>query len=268
MVKVSLLISTYNWPSALNLCLKSVLRQSILPDEILICDDGSTEETKVLIDSFIKESIVPIIHVWQPDEGFQLAKIRNKGFAAASGDYLIQIDGDLILNKDFIKDHIKFSREGSFSTGSRVLLSKETSDALIKQNSIDVKKLGKNNRNFLNNFRIPFLQLLLASIYKNKGKNKYYVKGCNMAFWKKDILKINGYNENFTGWGREDSEIAIRLINAGVTKRFLKFGGNCYHIFHKEALRDMEEKNIQMMNEAIENKSTYIHNGLSKYFNQ
>lgn len=86
-----------------------------------------------------------------------------------------------------------------------------------------------------------------------------------MAFWKKDLLQVNGYNESFFGWGREDSELAIRLINAGVKKQFIKFGGICYHLYHREASRELEEKNSQMMNDAITHKITWAEKGLNQY---
>jgi|688.fasta_scaffold11353_14 glycosyltransferase involved in cell wall biosynthesis len=261
----SLVISTYNWPDALRLCLLSVMEQTILPDEIVICDDGSGSETNRLIEGFKLLFKIPILHVWQPDEGFQLARIRNKGFAAANGDYLIQIDGDLILHKNFVKDHLHFCQTNCFATGSRVLLSQETTSALIKQESIAIATYEANSRNFFNRLRIPALHGLLAERYKNKGKHKYYVKGCNMAFWKSDILKVNGYNESFTGWGREDSELAIRLINAGVKKRFLKFGGISFHLFHAEASREMEQKNIDLMKRAIAEKIIRTSDGIDYY---
>ena len=86
-----------------------------------------------------------------------------------------------------------------------------------------------------------------------------------MAFWKEDLLKVNGYNESFFGWGREDSELAIRLMNAGIKKQFIKMGGICYHLYHKEASREMEEKNTQMMEDAIRNKITWSEKGVSQY---
>lgn len=98
-IKTSLLISTYNWCEALNLCLNSVLRQSQQPDEIVIADDGSREDTKLLIADFSKKSPVPIIHVWHEDIGFRKTIILNKAIAKCSSDYIIQIDGDLILHK-------------------------------------------------------------------------------------------------------------------------------------------------------------------------
>ena len=108
---------------------------------------------------------------------------------------------------------------------------------------------------------------MLARHYKTKGRHKYYVKGCNMAFWTKDLVSVNGYNEAFTGWGREDSEIAIRLMNAGIGKQFMKMGGICYHLYHKVASREMEARNIAMMEDAIKQKTVRAVEGLSKYTN-
>src|SRR5687767_6702487 len=116
----SLIVSTYNRPEALKRCLQSITGQSRLPDEIIIADDGSRSETKQLIDSFKNEIPVALIHIWQPDEGYQLAKIRNKAFSVASKEYLIQIDGDLILHKHFVSDHVRMSKQGVFVSGSRV----------------------------------------------------------------------------------------------------------------------------------------------------
>ena len=263
----SLIISTYNWTPALNLCLKSVLKQSVLPAEIIIADDGSTEDTRHLIEKFCAETTVPVIHVWQPDEGFQLAKIRNRAIARSNYPYIIQIDGDLILHTHFIKDHLFIKQPGYFVSGSRVLLSPDTTHLLFQHNSIDIKEHNKGGKIFLNRFRIRFLQKTLSRWYKNSGKHKYYVKGCNMAFWKKDLETVNGYNESFTGWGKEDSELAIRLINAGIKKKFLKMGGITFHLFHKEAARSMELRNIDLMNEAIRLKQVIAKDGLNKYLN-
>lgn len=261
----SLLISTYNWPEALRQCLQSIEKQIELPDEIIICDDGSGPETKKTIDEFRPRIKSPIIHVWHEDEGFQLAKIRNKGIASARSDYIIQIDGDLILDKNFIKDHKLFSRSNCFVTGSRVLLSEATTGQILMNQNRSSSLRSYKERNWSNGLRAPILRDFLANKYKTKGKHKYYVKGCNMAFWKKDLQLVNGYNEAFIGWGREDSEIAIRLINAGIRKRFIKFGGICYHLYHKEAARELEKENVNKMNLAIKDKLVKSPKGLDQY---
>lgn len=261
----SLIVATYNWPQALNLCLQSVLQQSVLPWEIIIADDGSDETTTELVKKFEAVSPVPLVHVWHPDKGFQLAKIRNRAIAKASQPYIIQIDGDLILHRHFIKDHLHLSEAGYFISGSRVLLSPETTITLIKNEVLQLDNIFNGSKNFFNRLRSVLLRRLLSKRYKISGRHTYYVKGCNMSFWKKDLIRVNGYNEAFTGWGREDSEIAIRLINAGVKKKFLKMGGITYHLYHKEASRELEPRNVQLMEDAIRNKKLLADKGLSQY---
>ncbi len=265
MVNCSLMIATYNWPLALELCLKSVAQQKLLPSEVIVADDGSKKDTEELIRRLAENFPVPLKHIWQPDEGFQLSRIRNKAIAASSYEYIIQVDGDLILHPYFLHDHLGLRREGQFTTGSRVLLSPTTTQRLFQKQSLDVGKNSTGNRNFLNGLRSKLARRLMAPRYKAKGKNLYYVKGCNMAFWKKDLLLVNGYNESFLGWGREDSEIAIRLMNAGVKKQFLKMGGICYHLYHKEASRELEQRNTQIMTDAILQKTIWADKGLDQY---
>lgn len=261
----SFLISTYNWPGALALCLASVMKQSVMPDEIIICDDGSKDETRQLIKQFSLTSAVPIIHVWQPDVGFQLARVRNMGFAASRFEYIVQVDGDLIFHKDFLKDHLAFSKLGFFTTGSRVLISQQLTEKMLETQIPIVHNFSLQNSNFFNRIHLPFLHNAIARKYKTKGKSKYYVKGCNMAFWKTDLINVNGYNEDFTGWGREDSELAIRLINNNVNKRFLKFGGICYHLNHNLSSREMEPINVAMMERSEREKIKRTENGLDKF---
>jgi glycosyltransferase involved in cell wall biosynthesis len=262
----SLLVATYNWPQALRVCLESVKRQSVLPKEVIIADDGSKEDTRLLIETVKKDFPVPIVHIWQPDEGFQLAKIRNKAFAAAKYGYIVQIDGDLILHPHFIDDHLSLAKPHHFVTGSRAILDEQTTRRILRdQHFTNLNAFTGKSSNFFNGVRIGFLRRFLARSYKVSGKNKYYVKGCNMAFWKKDLLNVNGYNEAFTGWGREDSELAIRLINAGVKKQFIKTGGVCYHLHHKEASRKLELRNIELMDSAIINKTVRAERGLNQY---
>ena len=108
---VSLIVSTYNWPEALNLCLNSIRNQTLLPDEVIIADDGSTEETRILVEKHKQDFPVPLYHIWQADEVFQLSKIRNKAIAFSSREYIVQIDGDLILSPHFLGDHVAFRKK-------------------------------------------------------------------------------------------------------------------------------------------------------------
>jgi glycosyltransferase involved in cell wall biosynthesis len=255
-MRTSLIIATYNWPDALRLCLMSVRQQVVLPDEVLIADDGSREETRMLIEDYASDFPVPLRHIWHPDEGFRLAEIRNKGISAAHGDYLIQIDGDLILHPHFIADHLELARPGYFTAGSRVMLSEGQSRQLIEQRSIQLKGSG------FNALRSKWLRHYLRNRYKIKGRHLYYVKGANMAFFKSDLLRVNGYNEAFRGWGSEDRELAIRLINAGVKKQSAKMGAIAYHLWHKVASRASELANEQLMHDAAAKGVTWAERGI------
>lgn len=261
----SLIIATYNWPEALELCMTSVLNQSVLPTEIIIADDGSNAKTRAVIEQFQNKTKLPIIHVWHEDLGFRLASIRNKAIAKASSDYIIQIDADIILHPHFVNDHLAIAEQGYFITGSRILLNENYSTQILAEKKVKFGAYIKGGKNFFNGLRIKPLRNYFATRYKTSGKNKFDVKGCNMSFWLKDLILVNGYDESYTGWGREDSNLAIRLIHAGVKKKYLKMGGIQYHIYHKEASRDNLQENNAKMELSIQQKISWCNNGLNKY---
>jgi predicted glycosyltransferase involved in capsule biosynthesis len=102
-------------------------------------------------------------------------------------------------------------------------------------------------------------------LFQRNKKNVHFVLGCNMAFWKKDLLKVNGYNEAFSGWGKEDNDIAARLINAGVELRFIKFGAVVYHLHHRLTERPMLQINEQLFQRSLSEKITYVPQGMDQY---
>lgn len=261
-MKISLIITTYNAVVPLELCLESVLQQTMLPNEILIADDGSTNETKDLISLFQQKSTTPIKHIWHEDNGFRLTVIRNKAIAQCSGDYIIQIDGDLILHPKFIEDHFRFAEEKCFVGGSRVSLQQNLTQKLQQTKSLSVSCLTPGAKNFFNGIHCNSLSKLFVNYKKN---NIFSVRGCNMAFWKKDLILVNGYNEDMIGWGREDSELVSRLCNANVRRKFLKFGGIVYHQYHETNNKEQLNTNDNICKATIENKSTFCNNGLNKY---
>lgn len=261
----SLIISTYNWPEALELCLESVKNQQVVPSEIIIADDGSGPVTKALIEKYQEDKSLNIVHVWQPDNGFQLAQIRNKAIAASTQEYIVQIDGDVILHPAFIGDHLKAAKANCFIQGSRVMLGKKKSANLIQSKSIKINLFNPDIKRKENGLRILWLSKILQKKYRNRYP-VYWARGANMSFWKKDLLLVNGYNENFSGWGDEDSELTLRLLNAGKTKLYLKFAGVIYHIYHNEdASKTKSSKNRSLLEQALSNKIITIENGLDKY---
>lgn len=260
-LSVSLIITTYNWEEALNKVIISVFNQTIPPDEIIIADDGSTQKTSELIKKLKPESPVPLIHSWQEDKGFRAAMSRNKAIAKASFDYIITIDGDIILHPSFIMDHKKHATKNQFTVGPRVLLSKEKSEETLKENHEKFSFFTAGIRNRKNTLHSD----LLSGCFSRRSTSLKGIRTCNMGFWKEDAVRINGFNENFTGWGREDSEFAVRLFTSGTTRKNIRFNAIGYHIFHKENTRNNLDKNDEILEKTISEKLYRCDNGLDKY---
>lgn len=260
-MKTALLISTYNWPEALELVLKSAVAQSVLPSEILIADDGSKEKTKQVVEKFRQRIVIPICHVWQEDIGFRKSKILNKTIAKSTADYIIQIDGDCIIHENFVSDHIKLAQEGFYLYGSRVnILPKYVSKVFEKKITV-FNFFSKEIKNRTRSLTISFLSKLYKSHY---GISKSF-RGCNVSFWRKDLIAINGYNEDFEGWGREDSDLVIRLGNNGIRAKRLRYSGILYHIWHKVNSRSSVAMNNKIQQETIEKRLTRIEKGIDQY---
>lgn len=260
-IKTSLVTPTYNWPDALELLLLSVLGQSVLPDEVILADDGSTEKTKLLIESFKKDFPVPLIHIWHEDNGNQKPMIMNKAIAQATGNYIIEIDGDIIMHKDFIKDHISMVEENTFLYGSRVNIKESHLTDLFKKKQIRFNYFSKgiNKRN--RTLRIP----LLANLAKKELRRSSKLRGCNMSFWKKDFIAVNGFNENLVGWGIDDSELIQRMVNNGVSGKRIKHKGIVYHIYHPEQDKSQVHLNLEIEKQIEQSGDTFSTKGVNQY---
>ena len=258
-MKLTLIITTYNWPESLFLVIESIKQQVVMPYEIIIADDGSTKATKELINNFKKSSKLNIIHSWQEDKGFRAARSRNNAICISSGDYIVLIDGDTVLHTNFVKDHISNAEPGFFVQGSRVLLSeKQTKKALLaKIVNFSFFSIGlKNRKNAIHS-------KLLSLLFSNKKNHLRGIKSCNMAFYRKDCININGFNNEFEGWGREDSEFVVRLINSGVKRKNIRFNSIQFHLWHNENSRKCIKRNDEMLNDSIANSLNWCKNGIN-----
>lgn len=259
----SLIITTYNWPEALELVIRSALAQSEPPMEIVVADDGSTTETADLIARCRASAAVPLVHAWQEDIGFRAAASRNRAIAMSRGDYIVIVDGDMLLHHDFIRDHRRLARRESFIQGSRVLLSQaNTAKRLASgQSRISLIEEGVGNRK--NALRVAWLSELLAV----EGGSLKGIRSCNMSFFREECIRVNGFNEDFVGWGREDSEFAVRMINSGILRRNVRFSAIAAHLWHRENTRQALPENDRLLEDAIARKSCWCENGINKYLN-
>lgn len=260
-MKIALIISTYNWPEALHAVLKSVNMQSRIPDELLIADDGSGLETKDLIENFRKLFSIPVKHIWQEDNGFRKSAILNKAVASTNTDYIIQIDGDCIIHPDFIKDHLARVEENTFLFGSRVNIKPSAVSGVLEMEKPKFSFISTEINNKTRNLRIPLFQKL----YGSKSSFSKKTRGCNLSYWRNDFIAVNGYDETLEGWGREDSEFVIRLLNKGVRGKRLRYGGIVYHIHHPEKSREFLQRNSEIQKRTIEEKKVWCREGVGKY---
>ena len=258
-MKLTLIITTYNWPESLLLVIESIKRQTILPDEIIIADDGSSQETKKLITTYMEESLLNIIHSWQKDIGFRAARSRNKAVFKSTGDYIILIDGDVILHSNFIQDHIVVAESGYFIQGSRVLLTEQKTKKTLEKNNIHFSFFSAGIKNRKNSIHSEVLSI----IFSKKKNHLNGIKSCNMAFYKKDFFDINGFNNEFVGWGREDSEFIVRLMNNGVRRKTIRFKAIQFHLWHNENIRVSLGENDAILQETIKKNSQWCDNGVN-----
>jgi hypothetical protein len=168
------------------------------------------------------------------------------------------IDGDTIIHPSFIKDHIINAEPGFFVQGSRALLSKEVSKKFLTEKKISFSLFLPKLKNRKNSIHSPFF----SRFFSNKKNNLDGVKSCNMGFYKKDCINVNGFNNDFEGWGREDSEFVVRLLNSGINRKNIRFNAIQFHLWHNENSRISLEKNDAILHNAIKNFSDWCENGL------
>ena len=267
---ISIIITTYNSPLFLKLVLQSLALQSDKNFEVIVADDGSSKDTKDLIEEMSLRLPYSIEHVWQEDKGFRAAKIRNQAVACAKGEYLIFLDGDCLVLKNFISRHKKLAERRWFVAANRALLSvKATQEFLLLKDlpKLDFLRIfilwiqGKINR------LLPFI-FLPFNLGRKKNKNNWRgAKTCNLGIWKDDFIAVNGFDENFTGWGYEDSDLVVRLIRCGVLHKSGRFAIPVIHLWHVENSRNQEAANLQQLQKTINSNVVRVVKGVDQYLN-
>ena len=261
-MRTSLIITTYNWKEALDLTLRSVHRQSVMPNEIIVADDGSRADTAALVRDWTAHFPVPLRHIWQEDVGFRLARSRNLAIAASEGDYLIIVDGDMTLHRCFVADHQRAARRGVFIQGVRLLSGPRTAQRMLADHTLDLSFFTPDVRRRRHTIRNRLLSWL---VFQRIHTNQKAIRGSNQAYWKSDLVRVNGFDEQMEGWGREDNEIAARLYNIGIRRRNLKFAALTVHINHLMRHPHGENPNDAILRATIEQRRTWCHMGLDQH---
>lgn len=264
---ISVIVATYERPDALEAVLCALASQSDHDFEVVVADDGSGTETARVVKEWAAKMPVPLGHVWHDDIGFRLAEIRNRAIRVSRGLYCVFLDGDCVPRRSFVAAHRRLAQRGWFVTGNRVLLSPAFTQHALRHclalhrwsagRWIAARLLGSVNR------VAPLIRLPLGSLRRLKARTWRGARGSNMAFWREDLEGVDGFDAAFSGWGREDSDIFVRMITNGVRRKDGRFATGVLHLWHPEADRSRLADNERQLDEAIRGGRVRAVRGLS-----
>ena len=255
--KISVIISTYEYPLALSKALESLSVQTVSPDEVVVADDGSGPETTEVIVTHLKR--LPLRHVQHGHNGFRKAVILNKAIAQATGDYIVFLDGDSVPAREFVQDHGKLAERGCWVQGRRAFVDESCVDE-FEPSCSHVWSLALRGKltGLMKAVRLPFP-------FIKRGREQRGILGCNLGIWREDLLAVNGYDETFTGWGREDADLGNRLYHLGRDRKFVYGRAIIYHLNHPVVSRDRLETNQSLLEETLREKRIRARKGLEQY---
>lgn len=269
--KVTLIIAVYKNTAALKILFDAIRNQSVLPDEIIIAEDGEFEEMRTLIES---ESLPGLVHLTQEDLGWRKARSLNNAIRAATGDYLIIIDGDCVPHPRFIEGHLACSEPGKVCCGKRSELG-ENYTKKIYEGTLSIANLTKNYlfdavslhrdgiRHYEEGIYLPYTGWLYRLL---KDRHVRYIIGCNYSCYKKDMVAINGLDEDYTKPSvGEDIDLGWRFRGLGIELKSCRNAANIYHLHHKKNFNtDTLRENDAILKRNFDVNRYICRNGLEK----
>jgi glycosyltransferase involved in cell wall biosynthesis len=220
-----------------------------------------------MLEATARDFPAPLRHSWQEDDGFRAARSRNRAIAGARGEYVLLLDGDMLLHPEFIADHLRAAKPGCFVQGSRVLTTAELSAKLLAERGASIAWYAHGIERRRNALRLPWLSdLHLRRSERNPSPRG--IKTCNQGWWREDLLALNGFDERMVGWGREDDELAARALHSGLRCRQLRFAGLAYHLYHPERHQDGASRNDIYLQETREKQSTRAALGIDQHLHE
>lgn len=266
---ISVVVTTYNWPQALDAVLRSLSAQTYSNFEVIVADDGSDHRTERVIQYWQSTFDKPLKHVWQEDKGFRAAKARNLAIMKAQNEFIIFLDGDCLVPRHFLARYAQLAEKGYLISGNRILLEQRFSEKVLTS-----KHTVENQSIFLwcltwlrgqcNRFT-PLLPLPLGALRYRLKEKWEGVKTCNLGIWKHDLFAVNGLDEAYTGWGYEDSDLVVRLFRAGIARKDGRFALPVFHIWHPMQSREQAKENFARLANIQNNKRIKALEGLDQY---
>jgi glycosyltransferase involved in cell wall biosynthesis len=269
-MRITVVVTTYNRPDALAAVLEGYAHQSDTGFGLIVADDGSTADTAEVVQRFAARAPFEVSHVWQEDQGFRAAAIRNRAVAGARGEYVIFTDGDCVPSRTFVHQHRRLAEPGWFLSGNRVLLSQGLTRRVLAEHLpiqawswarwLRARGGGEANR------VMPLLRLPDGPWRRRHAREWRGVKTCNLSVWREDLLRVNGLDESYSGWGLEDSDLVIRLLHAGLRNKNARFAAPVFHLWHLENDRTHLPANQKRLDELLRSKRVAAVLGMDRYF--
>lgn len=236
-VSITLIISSHNQAGPLEAILRRISHGSLRPGQIIVAEDGEDLATPLAIARVARETGLKVLHFSQPHLGFRKARILNRAIAASEGDLVVFLDGDCLPHRHFLRDHAELSAKGFFTQGRRAFIRETHVRSCLEKNAGMLRvALGGGMHGMAKGIRLPF------TLIRN-DRDFHGVLGCNLAVRRADLLQVNGFDEDFSGWGHEDADLAARLYANGLTRRVVHGRAIVYHLDHPPAARDADRSN-------------------------
>lgn len=260
---VEVIITAYNQAEYTRLVLEAYSRQSDPDFTVAVADDGSGPEIAELVKSFQARGL-PVRHVWHEDRGYRRAEILNKAIAGSHADYLIFTDNDCMPQLEFIADHKRRAEKGYFVVGRRVNLNSTLSERFVK-GKYDVSRINSRlwllMKSLCGHLRYAEVGMRIPWwLCEKLSRGEAHLLGANVGAWREELLSVNGYDNDFVGYGMEDTDLEWRLKASGVRSRTIKGRGGVIHLYHPE--RSKTEKNAELMKARQAEGLVKVRNGI------
>jgi len=236
-MKTSLIVNVYNRAAWLKACLAALLHQTVRPDEVVVADDGSTPEQVEAVKGFLATFPIPNHYCYQEDKGFRAAAARNMAIRQATGEYLLLIDCDIVLMPDALEQHLKRAEHNRFLLGQVAFLDQSATRPVLEGAPLNIEAMealwhaadgshiAESERRFEKN-------RLLRALHLTK-RHKPQLISNHFSLFRSDMVKVNGFDEAYEGWGLEDDDLGMRLYQAGLSVRSVFREARAVHLCHE-----------------------------------
>ncbi len=270
MINIAVIITTYNRPDALKAVLDGYCLQKDRNFELIVADDGSKDETALVIEDYKKQQHLALTHVWQKDDGFRAAAVRNRAIAQTKAEYIIFTDGDCIPMPDFVARHRALAEWGWFLVGSRLLMSKSFTEEVLKDRvPVHTWNIAQWIMAWISkdiNRWLPIISLPVPSYLRKLPASKWEgATTCNLSAWRDDLIRVNGLDEAYNGWGLEDSDLVIRILRSGIRRKSARFAAPLLHLWHNENDRSNLDSNREKLDKLLKSGRTEAIRGIKQY---